>query len=251
MNIEHESFHVKPYNEDESKKKQVAEMFDNISGKYDFLNHILSLNIDKIWRKKAISLLKPTKPQTVLDFATGTGDLAIAIEKYLKPAEIIGIDISEGMINQGKIKIEKLGLHSIIHLEKGDSEAITFPKNRFDAVTVAFGARNFENLHKGLSEILRVLKPGGRMVILELSMPKCSFVKYFYCFYFSKILPFFGKLFSKDNSAYRYLPESVKQFPSGEIMQNIITETGFVQSEYKQLSAGIATIYTAVKLKNS
>jgi demethylmenaquinone methyltransferase/2-methoxy-6-polyprenyl-1,4-benzoquinol methylase len=241
-----ENFHVKPYNETDGKKSQVEAMFDNIAPKYDFLNHLLSLNIDKRWRKKAINLLKPSNPQHILDIATGTGDLAIALEKQLKPRQIIGVDLSEGMISFGRIKIFKLGLRKTITLEKGDSESLRFADATFDAATCAFGVRNFENLHKGLSEIKRVLKPNAKFVILEFSMPTNFIVKNIYLTYFQYILPFLGKLFSRDKSAYSYLPESVKNFPYGENMLKIMTEVGFRNSEFKPLMFGIATIYNGL-----
>jgi demethylmenaquinone methyltransferase/2-methoxy-6-polyprenyl-1,4-benzoquinol methylase len=239
---------VIPYkNSGDAKKTQVAEMFDNIAHKYDFLNHFLSLNIDKIWRRKAINLLKSSKPQTILDVASGTGDLALEEARILKPEKIIGIDISEGMLAVGRRKIEKKNLSKIIQLQIGDSENINFPENRFDAVTAAFGVRNFENLEKGLSEMFRVLKIGGKMVILEFSRPQKFPVKQFYNFYFFKILPAVGKIFSKDMSAYTYLPESVYQFPFGKQFTDRLSKIGFSKVSFQNLAFGIATIYFAEK----
>ncbi len=239
---------ILPYkNSDGGKKEQVAEMFDKIAPKYDFLNHFLSMNIDKIWRKKSIRLLKSSNPELILDVATGTGDFAFEIYKRLKPEKIIGIDISEGMLKVGEEKIEKKGLSSVIEFQKGDSENLSFPENYFDAVTVAFGVRNFENLQKGLNEIYRVLKPSGKIVILEFSQPSSFPVKQFYGFYSKHILPFFGKLFSKDKSAYTYLPESVNAFPYGEDFLRYLKNAGFKSASCKKFSFGISSVYFAEK----
>ena len=238
---------AKPYkNSSAEKKEQIAEMFNNISPKYDFLNRILSLGIDVIWRKKAIKLLAKYKPLNILDIATGTGDFAIEAAK-LKPNKIIGIDISEGMLKYGQIKINKKGLNKIIKLEKGDSENLQFKNNSFDASTAGFGVRNFQNLEKGLAEIYRILKPGGVAVILEFSQPETTPFKQIYNFYFKYILPFWGKIISKDNAAYSYLPESVNEFPYGEQFMNILKNTGFKNVSQKRLTLGIATIYLAEK----
>ena len=239
---------VVPYKySEEGKKKQVAEMFDKIAPKYDFLNHFLSLNIDKIWRKKSIKLLQNSKPELILDVAAGTGDFALEVYKQLKPRKIIGIDISEGMLKAGEEKIRKKGLSNIITFETGDSEELKFSDNFFDAVTVAFGVRNFEHLKIGLKEMYRVLKPSGNLVILEFSQPEKFPVKQFYGFYSKNILPFFGKLFSKDKSAYTYLPESVNAFPYGEKFVNILQETGFSFVKSKSFAFGISTVYYATK----
>jgi len=229
------------------KKEQVAAMFNNIAHRYDFLNHFFSLGIDKIWRRKAINLLKKENPQTILDVATGTGDFAIAAMK-LHPQRINGIDISEKMLEIGREKIKNKKLEKIIELSLGDSENIKFPDNTFDAVTVAFGVRNFENLELGLKEINRVLKKNGTLVVLEFSQPKKFPVKQLYKFYFSNILPFFGKLISKDSSAYTYLPESVIVFPYGEKFLELLQSTGFSNTYCKQLSFGISSIYTGKKV---
>jgi len=239
---------ILPYkNSDGGKKEQVAEMFDRIASKYDFLNHFLSMNIDKIWRKKSIQLLKPANPDLILDVATGTGDFAFEIYKHLKPEKIIGIDISEGMLKVGEEKIKKKGLSSIIEFQKGDSENLNFPENYFDAVTVAFGVRNFENLEKGLSEMKRVLKPSGELIILEFSQPEKFPIKQFYGFYSKYILPVLGKLFSKDKSAYTYLPESVNAFPYGRNFVDILKKTGFSAVKFNQFAFGISTVYYAEK----
>ncbi len=238
---------VTPYkNSTETKKEQVAQMFDNIAPKYDFLNHFLSMGIDKIWRKKVVNYLKKYQPETILDIATGTGDLAITALR-IKPKKVIGIDISQEMLNVGKIKIKKKGIDDKIELHKGDSENIQFEDASFDAAMVAFGVRNFENLQKGLQEIHRVLKQGKPLVVLEFSKPKTFPVKQIYNFYFKNILPFVGKIFSKDNSAYTYLPESVQAFPEGKDFLNELEKAGFKSSEEKRLTFGIASIYIAEK----
>lgn len=238
---------VKPYaNSGTGKKAQIAEMFNNIAFKYDFLNHFLSLNIDKVWRKKVVNILSEKQPKQILDVATGTGDLAIASLKA-NPEKIIGIDISEGMLKIGLEKIKKKGLSDKISLQLGDAELIPFADNTFDASTVSFGARNFENLNKGLSEMHRVLSPEGIVVVLEFTMPSKFPIKQLYQFYFKYILPTLGKLFSKDNSAYTYLPESVQAFPQNEEFIVQLEKAGFKDCKYKKLSFGIAAIYTGTK----
>ncbi|MDT8413279.1 MAG: bifunctional demethylmenaquinone methyltransferase/2-methoxy-6-polyprenyl-1,4-benzoquinol methylase UbiE [Vicingaceae bacterium] len=230
----------------ETKKEQVATMFNNISHKYDFLNHFLSLGIDILWRKKAVRMLAPHQPKKILDIATGTADFAIEALK-LNPDEIIGIDISEGMLNVGKEKIKKKGVDNIISLELGDSENLRFETAYFDAYTVAFGVRNFENLEKGLTEMLRVLKPNGIGIVLEFSKPRKFPVKQLYNFYFNKILPGIGKMVSKDTAAYTYLPESVYAFPDGEDFVQLLTKIGYKDAKATTLLFGIATIYKASK----
>jgi len=238
---------VKPYkSSDKSKKEQVAQMFDNISHKYDFLNHFLSLGIDRIWRRKAINILKKGNPSSILDIATGTADFAIEAIA-LSPKKIVGVDISEGMLEKGKKKINKLELDNIISLSYGDSENLPFDNESFDAITVGFGVRNFEDLNKGLNEIKRVLKKDGQLAILEFSKPKKFPVKQSFYLYSKFLLPFFGRLFSRDKSAYTYLPASVEAFPEGEQFKNILAENGFSQINLKSLSGGIATIYSAIK----
>ncbi len=238
---------VIPYkNSTDSKKNQVANMFNNIAKKYDFLNHFLSMGIDKLWRNKVISILKKYQPKTILDIATGTGDLAITALK-LKPEKITGIDISTGMLAIGKQKIKKLGVENTIELLEGDSENILFPDQNFDAAIVAFGVRNFENLEKGLAEIHRVLKSGSVFIVLEFSKPNKFPIKQVYNIYFTNILPFIGKLFSKDNSAYTYLPQSVNAFPEGNAFLEKLKKTGFETVKEKRLSFGIASIYVAEK----
>jgi demethylmenaquinone methyltransferase/2-methoxy-6-polyprenyl-1,4-benzoquinol methylase len=238
---------ITPYSDSKAtKKEQVAAMFDNIAGKYDFLNHFLSMGIDIHWRKKAIRLLKPYHPKYILDVATGTGDLAIAALS-LNPDKVVGVDISEKMIEIGREKIKKKKLADKIQLLPGDSEKLIFIDDSFDAVTVAFGVRNFENLEKGLKDIYRVLKPGGVAVILEFSMPKKSPFKQFYNFYFRYILPVIGKMISKDYAAYSYLPDSVMAFPQGEAFTKILHSAGFNTTKYISLTFGVATIYVAEK----
>jgi demethylmenaquinone methyltransferase/2-methoxy-6-polyprenyl-1,4-benzoquinol methylase len=236
-------------NSEQSKKDQVEEMFNNISPKYDLLNHLLSANIDRLWRKKAIKLLKPWQPALILDVATGTADFAIAATG-IKGTKVVGIDISEGMLEIGRRKVEKRNLTEIIKLIKADSENLPFVNDKFDAAIVGFGVRNFENLKKGLSEIKRVLKPGGVLYILEFSKPGKSPYKEFYQFYFTKILPFIGRMVSKDSTAYSYLPESVNEFPDGEKFLTILSEVGFVKNKCFSQTFGIASIYEAHKSLN-
>ncbi|MDQ2656343.1 MAG: bifunctional demethylmenaquinone methyltransferase/2-methoxy-6-polyprenyl-1,4-benzoquinol methylase UbiE [Bacteroidota bacterium] len=238
---------VVPYKEEKAgKKEQMAKMFNNISHRYDFLNHFLSLGIDKIWRKTAIRLLKPLQPQTILDVATGTGDFAVQAMS-LKPRKVTGVDISEGMLAMGRKKIGRLGLSEKIELLVGDSENLQFGDNTFDAATVGFGVRNFEDLEKGLSEIQRVLRPGAMLVILEFSRPRKFPMRQLYNFYFKNILPGLGRLISSDKSAYTYLPESVEVFPDGTDFEKILGTVGFKETSCKPLTFGISSIYTARK----
>lgn len=221
-------------------------MFNNISGRYDFLNHFLSLGIDIRWRKKAIKFLKPFQPKTILDVATGTGDFAFEA-LALNPEKITGIDISEGMLSVGKKKVTAAGMDGKIELTFGDSENLPFPDNSFDAVIVAFGVRNFENLDKGLSEIHRVIKSGGHIVVLEFSKPSRTPWKQLYQFYFRYILPVIGRIVSKDRSAYTYLPESVQAFPDGDRFLDHLKHVGFSKAECEPLTFGISSLYTAAK----
>lgn len=230
-----------------SKKEQVADMFDNIAYRYDFLNRFLSVGIDVLWRKKAIRQLKDINPKIILDVATGTADVAIMTAQILQPEKIIGIDISDGMLNFGRKKINKLGLATLIELLNGDSETIKFDDNSFDAVTVAFGVRNFQNLEKGLSEIKRVLKPGGRLVVLEFSKPKALPVKQLYNVYMNVVAPGMGRLFSKNRNAYKYLDESIKKFPEGKNFTTILDNLGYTNTYCKPLSFGICSIYCGEK----
>ncbi|MEP2378644.1 MAG: bifunctional demethylmenaquinone methyltransferase/2-methoxy-6-polyprenyl-1,4-benzoquinol methylase UbiE, partial [Ekhidna sp.] len=219
---------------------------DSISGKYDFLNHFLSLGIDIRWRKKGIKLLHDLQPKQILDIATGTGDFAIESLK-LNPEKVIGVDISEGMLNVGREKMKKRGYSDIIDMQSGDSENLHFEDNKFDAVIVAFGVRNFENLEKGLSEMNRVLRPGGRAIILEFSKPTVFPFKQLYNFYFRWILPKIGKIVSKDNAAYTYLPESVNEFPFGDEFLKVLAKTGYKNTKCKPLTLGISSIYVGEK----
>lgn len=231
---------------DSSKKQQIEEMFDNISHKYDFLNHFLSLGIDKLWRRKMRKFISKHNPQSILDVATGTGDVAIELSK-MPNVFITGVDISAGMLEKADVKVKDLKLQDRISLKKEDSENLSFSDNTFDVITVSFGVRNFENLAKGLSELLRVCKTGGHLYVLEFSKPKNKLVSSLYWFYFKNILPFFGKLFSKDARAYTYLPESVKAFPEGTSFTAICSQVGFTYTELKPVSFGIATIYICRK----
>lgn len=238
---------VVPYKDkSQGKKEQVAAMFNNISKRYDLLNHVLSLGIDVIWRKKAINLLQKDQPKLILDIATGTGDFAIEA-LALHPEKVIGVDISEGMLEVGKKKIKKKKLDHLIELQLGDSEKLLFPENKFDAVIVSFGVRNFENLEKGLVEMYRVLKPGGKTIIIEFSKPEKFPMKQGYNFYFKYILPQIGKLVSKDSEAYTYLPESVQAFPYGNEFLGILERVGFKNTKCISLTFGISSIYVGEK----
>ena len=238
---------VVPYKDkQEGKKEQVADMFNNISKRYDLLNHVLSLGIDITWRKKAIKMLKKDQPKLILDIATGTGDFAIEA-LALNPDKVIGVDISEGMLAEGRKKLNKRKLDDRIELQLGDSEKLLFEENKFDAVIVSFGVRNFETLEKGLADMYRVLKPGGKTVIVEFSKPKKFPLKQAYNVYFKYILPQIGKVVSKDNAAYTYLPESVQAFPDGEDFLRILEKVGFKNTTCKLLTFGISSIYTGEK----
>ena len=238
---------IKPnQNNPEAKKKQVTHMFDGISKSYDLLNRIITLGIDVIWRKRVVRLLKKEAPDTILDIATGTGDLVLALAK-LNAKKIIGLDISPGMLEIGKKKVLAQNLTDRIKMQLSDSEALHYEDNSFAAVTVAFGVRNFENLDKGLLEIFRVLKPKGTLVILETAVPKNYFLKTFYMLYTQNIMPFIGKLFSKDRSAYKYLSDSAAAFPHGEVFNNILRKNGFIEVEDLPQTLGIASIYFAKK----
>ncbi len=239
---------IVPYKDSElGKKQQVAGMFNDIAFRYDFLNRFLSAGIDIRWRKKAIKQLLTLQPKTILDVATGTADVAIMASAILKPEKITGIDISDGMLNLGRKKIEKLGLQNTIELLNGDCETINFKNDSFEAVTVAFGVRNFENLEKGLAEILRVLKPGGKLVVLEFSRPKSPVVKAMYNLYMKIICPTVGKIFSKNRNAYQYLDESIQKFPEGKTFTNILDNLGYKNTYTKPLSLGICSIYCGEK----
>ncbi|MDL5048743.1 bifunctional demethylmenaquinone methyltransferase/2-methoxy-6-polyprenyl-1,4-benzoquinol methylase UbiE [Oscillatoria amoena NRMC-F 0135] len=238
---------IVPYKEDKSaKKQQVAKMFDNISHRYDFLNHFLSLGIDKGWRRKAVNMLRPIHPRLILDVATGTGDFAIQA-LCINPEKVIGVDISEGMLEVGRRKLARKELHGKIELLTGDSENLPFEENKFDAVIVGFGVRNFENVNRGLEEIKRVLKPGGMLVILEFSRPGRFPFRQVYHFYFRYVLPKLGRIISRDKAAYTYLPESVEAFPDGDDFLAILTNLGFKEPACKPVTFGISSIYSARK----
>lgn len=238
---------VVPYKEQNTgKKEQVAKMFDSISARYDFLNHFLSMGIDRAWRRKAVNLLKTQRPRHILDVATGTGDFAIQALS-LNPETITGVDISEGMLEVGRKKLRARKLDQRITLLSGDSENLPFESASFDAVTVAFGVRNFENLERGLQEIHRVLRPNGQIVVLEFSRPRKFPFKQVYHFYFQYVLPKIGRVVSSDKSAYTYLPESVAAFPDGGDFVRILTTVGFKQTQCRSLTFGISSIYTGTK----
>ena len=236
---------VTPYNTEAGKKKEVEEMFDNIAPKYDLLNHVLSMKIDVLWRNTLVKWMNKDEPKEVLDVATGTADLAIAVQKETG-AKVIGLDLSQLMLNVGIDKIKKLKLDDQISMEKGDAENLRFESNKFDSVCVAFGVRNFENLEAGLAELRRVVKENKSVYILEFSKVE-GFLGPFYQFYFKNILPQIGRLVSKDIRAYTYLPDSVNALPYGDKMKNILLNIGFKSVEFKKLSFGIATIYKATK----
>ena len=238
---------IKPYKDSElGKKEQVAQMFDNISENYDGLNRVISLGIDVSWRKKVVKLVSEVNPKKILDIATGTGDLVLMMAE-LNPDKIVGLDISPGMLEVGKQKVNKANLSDKIEMVVGDSENIPFEDNTFDAITVSFGVRNFENLDKGLTEIYRVLRPGGKFVVLETSNPTKFPFKQGYKFYTNFILPVIGKLFSKDKVAYSYLSESANSFPFGEAFNNILTKNGFKNANSLPVTFGVASIYTSTK----
>ena len=237
---------VTPYNQEDSKKKQVTEMFDGISTEYDALNRKISLGIDVKWRRRVVDLLIPKKPESILDIATGTGDLALALTAT-KASRIVGLDISAGMLSVGKNKVKLENLENTIEMVIGDSEALTYDDNSFDAVTVAFGVRNFENLELGLSELFRVLKPGGTLVILETAVPSRFPFKQGYKFHTQVIIPLMGKLFTRDQAAYKYLSDSAAVFPHGKQFNNILEKMGFIEVEDNPQTLGVASIYCATK----
>jgi len=238
---------ILPYGEGERKRNQVKSMFDTIADKYDFLNHFMSFQQDKRWRRIAIQSLKADAPKTLLDIATGTGDFAIEAWKILKPELIVGADLSEGMMRVAEEKVKKAGIEAHFRFEYQDCTALTYKDDTFDAVTVAFGVRNFENIAKGIAEMYRVLKPGGKMVIIELSRPSSFPMKQLFQLYSVTVLPLAGKLFSKDDMAYEYLPASIKVVPQSEEMVDIIKNQRFVQATYRNFTFGVCTMYSGVK----
>lgn len=245
MNYEQEK--INPYEDGVEKAQQVEQMFNNIAPTYDKLNHRLSWNIDKGWRKKAIRSLKPFEPKILLDIATGTGDFAILAARMLHPDKLIGADISEGMMDIGREKVKTAGLQQVISFEKEDCTNLSYPEATFDAVIAAFGIRNFANLDKGLAEMSRVLKPGGHLSIVELTSPVSFPMKQLFHIYSHTVLPIYGRLISKDTSAYSYLTKTIEAFPQGELMVRILKDAGFKQAEFKRLTFGICTMYFATK----
>jgi len=244
--FEHDT--IVPYKDSTlSKKDQVAGMFNDIAKRYDFLNRFLSAGIDVRWRKKALQQLIAAQPKSILDVATGTADVAILADNILKPEKTTGIDISDGMLEIGRQKIDKLGLNNKITLLNGDSEAINFPDNTFDAVTVAFGVRNFQHLEAGLTEIKRVLKPGGKLVVLEFSKPTSPLVRLIYNFYMKMVTPNMGKLFSKNGAAYAYLDASIQKFPEGKAFVTVLNSIDYKNTYHKKLTLGICSIYCGIK----
>jgi len=238
---------INPYSQGTAKAAQVEAMFDNIAPTYDKLNHRLSWDIDRGWRRKAIKALEPYHPQTVLDIATGTGDFAILAAQMLKPQRLIGADISEGMMAVGRGKVQQLGLQDVISFEKEDCLKLSYKDGTFDAVTAAFGIRNFADLDQGLREMCRVLRPGGRLSIVELTTPVSFPMKQLFWFYSHTVLPIYGRLVSKDSSAYSYLTKTIEAFPQGERMMGILLDSGFSDASFQRLTSGICTMYLAMK----
>lgn len=238
---------ITPYGDESQKAAQVEQMFDDIAPTYDTLNHRLSWNIDKGWRRKAIKALAPHQPQTLLDIATGTGDFALLAAQMLKPRKVIGADISEGMIEIGRQKVKEAHLEDIITFEKQDSLDLSYPDESFDAVTAAFGIRNFQSLDKGLSEMCRVLKKDGMLSIVELTSPVSFPMKQLFWLYSHTFLPIYGRLISKDDRAYSYLTKTIEAFPQGEQMMQILKKAGFAETRFKRLTFGICTLYLATK----
>ena len=238
---------INPYGKDGEKGKLVEQMFNNIAPTYDILNHRLSWDIDKSWRKKAISQLLPFNPQSILDIATGTGDFAILSAEMLSPKQMIGVDISDGMMTIGRQKVKAKGLQDIVFFKKEDCTNLSFEDNSFDAVTAAFGIRNFQDLDRGLSEMCRVLRQGGHLIIVELTTPICFPMKQLFNIYSHTILPIYGRIISKDTNAYHYLINTIEAFPQGERMVEILRNIGFKEPKFTRLTSGICTMYFATK----
>lgn len=242
---------ILPYNNEERKHSQVKRMFDSIAGKYDLLNHTLSFGIDKTWRGKGIAFLRPFAPKTILDIATGTGDLAISMCEQLHPHHIIGADISLGMMEVGRAKAASAGYTERISFEQQDCAALTYEDHSFDAVTAAFGIRNFEHIEQGVAEMYRVLKPGGHLMILELSTPEHFPMRQLYRLYSTTVIPFIGRLLSKEKAAYNYLPASIKVVPQGRVMTGLLSRVGFKEVQARTLTFGICSLYTGSKEKKT
>lgn len=238
---------ILPYNEEEQKGLQVERMFDTIAGKYDLLNHTLSFGIDKLWRRRGIAYLRPFAPKQILDIATGTGDLAIQLQRQLHPDHIIGADLSEGMMEEGRQKVEKAGLSAHITFERQDCTALTYEDNRFDAVTAAFGVRNFERIEQGIAEMYRVLKPGGHLMILELSTPEHFPMAQSYHLYSSVFIPLIGRVLAHNKAAYHYLPASIKVVPQGRVMTELLQRVGFKEAHAQTFTFGVCSMYTGTK----
>lgn len=237
---------INPYGEGE-KGKQVEEMFDNIASTYDTLNHRLSWDIDKYWRRKAIELLRPHSPHSVLDIATGTGDFAVQAARMLNPRQLVGVDISEGMMQVGREKVAGMGLDGVIRFQREDCLGLSFTDNTFDAVTAAFGIRNFQNLEQGLREMCRVLRKGGHLCVIELTTPVRFPMRQLFYVYAHTVLPIYGRLISKDASAYSYLTHTIEAFPQGEVMVDILRSVGFAEATFRRMTFGICTFYFATK----
>lgn len=238
---------INPYDKEREKAIQVEDMFDNIAPDYDKLNHIMSFHIDKIWRKRAMKWLKQFEPKVMMDVASGTGDFAIQANKYLHPEKIVATDISEGMMNVGRRKVKELGIDDIITFEKEDCLNLTYGDDTYDAVTAAFGIRNFQNLEQGIAEMYRVLKPNGKLAILELTTPVHFPMKQLFKVYSLHIMPLMGRMISKDKSAYEYLPSTIQAFPQGEVMMDMFKRIGFKEYKFRRLTFGICTLYMASK----
>ena len=241
------SENVLPYKREEHKGAQVKRMFDAIAGKYDLLNHTLSFGFDKGWRKKGIRFLRPFAPKQILDIATGTGDLALQMQRELAPEHIMGVDISEGMMEVGRDKVQQVGLSDHISFEYQDCMALTYEDNRFDAVTAAFGVRNFEHIEQGLAEMYRVTKPGGQVMILELSTPEHFPMKQLYALYSRIVIPTVGRLVSREKAAYSYLPASIQVVPQGKVMRGLLSKVGYREVQSRSLTFGICSLYTGIK----
>lgn len=236
---------IKPYDDAEAKGVQVERMFDNIAHSYDRLNHWLSFGIDKHWRNAAIRSLKPFAPRRVLDVATGTGDFALLSARKLQPEHLLGVDISEGMLAVGRQKVREAGMESVIEFRKDDCMALNLPDASYDAVTVAYGVRNFEDLERGLREMLRVLRPGGRLVIIELTSPVHFPMKQLFWIYSHLLMPLLGRIISRDRKAYAYLPATMEAFPQGEVMREVLQRAGYVDVKFRRFTFGLSTLYTA------